>query len=210
MLIAYVGKERCDIVYYISKISNALNEKTLIVDNSICGDLFRALTDNSRETVRECNGYTLARNLKVSKKEIDAYENVILYHGLSDFGERYDVIPDYMYVAVSMNRLEMFDAGRAIQTSGLENATRKTLVVVDNVQRKYSLQSIAEEIGIVPTNGYILPLDERDQRKYQMLVNTGSVSMKKASDDMTEVVKDAMELIFKIEPRKAKKIAARL
>ncbi len=210
MFIAYVGKERCDIVYYISKISNALNERTLLVDNSISGDLFRALTNDSNENVREFNGYTIVRNLKVTKKQVDGFDNVILYHGLSDFKERYEVVPDYLYVAVSVNKIELIDTKNAICSSGFERAGNKSLVLVDCVQKKYSPQTISENLGIQPSNAYIMPLDERDLVKYQMLMNNGSVALKKASEDMMEVVMDAMELLYDVEPKKAKKLASRL
>ena len=212
MLIAYVGLERCDIAYYIGKISDALNEKTLLVDNSISGDLFRSLTDNSKDKVREYNNYTIVRNLKLTKNEIEAYENVILYHGLSNFDAPYNLKPDFLYVVVTVNRLVMYDTAVALRTSGFEEtgARHTSLVLEDAVQKKLSMQTVAEGIGIIPSSGYVLPLDERNHQKYEMLVNNGSVSIKHVSSDMDELIKDAMSEIFLLEPKQAKKIAARL
>lgn len=215
MFIAYVGKERCDIAYYIARISGALNEKTLLVDNSKSGDLYRSLTEDEityAEKFREFSSFTVTRNLKVSEKELEAFDNVILYNGLSQFSEPYEVSPEHIYIAVSLNKLEIKDAKASIDAAGfnLKEDCRVTLVLEDLVNPKFSIEEVAETFGVLPEAAFALPLDETVHMKYEMLMKNGIVSMRKSSSDMNELIKDVITRVFLVDKKRMNKLVAGL
>jgi hypothetical protein len=210
MVIAYVGFERCDIPYYIAKAAIALNQKTLVIDNSVTGDLFRSLTD-ATDRFREFDMFTIIRGLNVTEDDIEGFENTIIYHGLSRYNEQYQIKPDCVYVSTTMAKHVILDTACALENAGLKDTKKAILVVEDEVQRKYSLQEIANEIGIVPVNGYVIPLNEVDHNKYEMLCANGAVSLKNCSQDMKEVIFEAIvELSGVANPKQVNKFISRL
>ena len=210
MIVAYVGFERCDIAYYISKLSIGLNMRTLIVDNSISGDFFRSLSDTT-DRIREFNNFTIIRGLNVREDDIEDFENVIIYHGLSRYDEKYQITPDYVYVSTTMSPHVIYDTAAALAKAGFDKVKNQILVLEDEVQKKYSLQQIASDIGIVPVNGYALPLNEVDHNKYEMLCSNGQVPMKNVSADMKELIAEAAKEIFGVQnPKAANKFMSKL
>lgn len=213
MVIAFVGKERCNIAYFLYKAAESTGKRTLVVDNSKKGDLYRVLTDGEGNHKSLPNG-DIVRLFDVTDDEASRYDLVILYQGLYEVDMEYDLTCDSLYVATSMNRLEVEDTKKALESAQFTSmSTNCKFILLDNSAQKYSLDGIAQECGIPskPVGYTVLSLDENDLRKYTILCNERKARLVKGSStEMKNLIYSIVQNEFGVDIKTAKKVCGRI
>lgn len=207
MVIAYIGKERCEIPFFMYKIARTLNKKVLVVDNSLRGDLFRSVI-HSEDTVAELDRAAFIRNYKIRKEDTDDFDVVILYNGLSNVARPYDLIPDFTYVETTMDCLEIEDVRAAVEACDFH--VKCNLILNDVTTNKLSVETVVKDLRIATDTCFMLPLDAAFNSKYVMLTHNGDCRLKGSSEDMLDLISCILETQYGMNKKQIKKMMARL
>jgi len=207
MVIAYVGCERCDMVYYMSRIAINSGKTVLIVDNSKKGDLYRSLS-NGTGNRKDTNYGSIVRNCDITADETDAFDFVFLYHGESVIDMPYDIACDILYVACEVTQLALEDALEALESTKLY-AYRTVFVAREVVNEKFTPQAMAAYLKVKPSDYLVIPLSEDDCAKYNGLLNGGEQLAKNCSKDMQFLLQDYVKLAYNENEKNAKRIVSR-
>lgn len=211
MVIGYVGTERCDIVYYMARIAIETGKKTLIVDNSMKGDLYRALTNGTGKRKDTSYG-AVVRDCDVTNVECDAYDSTFIYHGQAKVDKTdlpYDVNVDHLFVAAEGNQIEIQDTKDALDATGFIGAPC-TFILREAVNEKIVPQTMATLIGLADMDCVVIPLAESDRAKYDALLNGGTQKCNGVSSDMKYLLTDFMRDVLEIPEKNTKKMFSRL
>ena len=179
-----------------------LNTNVLVCDNSISGDLFEIITNNSDDDRVENDGNLYLRNYFPPKQAETNFDYCIIYNGLNRGVQPYNLDFDVVYVETSISKIEVKRTKDAYRAMGKNVAAiEPTLVMVDSVVNKVSVGLLAEELEITFENGYMLPFLESELTKYQLLTRNNSTRMKGMSKDFTTMFREQMTLIFDLDKK---------
>ncbi len=205
MIISYIGTEKCDLLYYLAKAAEKLKKETLVIDNSITGDFYKALSQGyiSEESDVVTRGLiTTVRNKEVPKES--PYEVTLIYEGLNP---EYEDYRDLTLVATSLSGIET-----AYITDGLINELKSSknynylLLIRDKVTKKQNEEFAETVFKRKPFLTYELPPANEDIVSYFALTNNGTVEFKFMSRETRQMIASMVSDIFGITPKEAKKL----
>ena len=131
MIISYIGKERCDIIYNLVKIGVNAGKRILVIDNSMTHDMFSLFEKNDGGDMQSLGNLTICKDYKLGNKAQE-FDCVYLYEGIAP---RYDGKRDIQILA-----------------PGCENTEIKQI-------RTY-LDELKENGVVLPENTYVIERDK--------------------------------------------------
>lgn len=205
MIISYTGKERCDIMYYLSVIANKNSKKVLFIDNSMNGDLHITLTKSNNEEMISTERCMYLRKYNVPQEKANEYDIVLLYNGLYTPPEPYELKPDFNIVCVSANRIELEKTRKALIDSGFDKIPA-FLVIADVVSNKLSELTICEALKQEVTDVVSFDADPEIWRRYEFFSWEGKMDSRKLPESYRQILEILIEAIFKIDRKMLKKL----
>lgn len=204
MVILYIGKERCELPYFMYRMARIMNRNVLVVDNSVRGDLYRSIA-NAESDYTDMGSSVFVRNCYIKAAEAEKFDVTLIYNGINVVPHPYEISPDYTYVETTMERVDVEDVKKAYEATGIKNPA--TLVVTDVTAKKYSVGTLVKNLGLNAESCYMIPFDIKFQNKYLMLTHNGSVPIKGSSEDVMEFLEETARRQYACDKRKFKKIA---
>ena len=103
MIISYIGKERCDIIYNLVKIGVNAGKRILVIDNSMTHDMFSLFEKNDGGDMQALGNLTICKDYKLGNKAQE-FDCVYLYEGIAP---RYDGKRDIQILAPGCENTEI-------------------------------------------------------------------------------------------------------
>lgn len=209
MVIAYAGKERCDIANYLQKAATLLYRTVLIVDNSLTGDLYESIAHGEGDGKAWENG-AIVRNRIPDAATLSQYDFTLIYLGMNQYVKLDPFVKiDHLYLGASANTIEVKALKKVLMESAVSAPV--SLVIEDVVMKKFTPQTIVTELGMTKLPAiYPLPLSVEDHRAYEFMVNEKFVSLKNASSDMKSLIHIILTNDFGQDEKSAKRLERRL
>lgn len=174
-VITYIGKERCDIIYYLAKVAARLGKKILIVDNSTIQDLsgVYGLPDNE-DKMRKKN-VTVCRNYILTDEWKEAFENefdfIFIYQGLKLQNTK--IKSDMLLTGCGFEKREI----EILKKMRKKNAKfeKEVLILRDKNLSKLTARIVMEMLGmpLKKTETFTLEFDEYGYGGYVSLTHSG-------------------------------------
>lgn len=198
MMIDYIGTERCDILYYITKIGKNLKKNILVVDNSITGDLFHLYKDENNTEGTE-GSIKVLRNRLVGRDEAETYDTVFVYEGIYP---RYANYRDLTIFAPNDNEAEW-----EMMKPFVQNRNGKGDIVCilrDRATRKVNSSVLAQYFGIEIEDVFEEEYGDNGYIAYATLMQNhmGDIPKKCAS---STIALNLASLIFHVNAKELKK-----
>ena len=203
MVITYFGKERLDLIYYLSLMGKKLNKNVAVIDNSLRGDLYRSVVGDTDSHLTEKNGCTYARSVDVKDTDVADFDMVLIYNGLYEKKTPYQLQSNMRLIDTSMDLVEMEQLKRALPPK--EDEETDVLILSDVTSKKISPQYAKNFLGITTDKDYMFPLDNGDYDKFVILTQNGNGTLKGLSEYMMEFLADFAKHFWNIDEKKFKK-----
>ena len=199
MIITYVGKEQCDILYHVIMTGAKLGKSIAVFDNSITHDLFHVFCNGAEEDVVESHGIVVAKDYSF-KKEETAYDYIFIYEGLYP---RYVGYTDLAIVAPSYSRTEWDILKEHLKER--ETMEIKTFLVLrDKINNKFSDKVALSLLGFDPTYMMNTEFHSKDYSSYISLTHNGKAKISK-NGEIYEPVSILCEELYQISSNELKK-----
>ncbi len=205
--IILIGKEKCDIAYYLLELATNHGSKVLAIDNSVTGKLHAILSGNEEDAFVEGINLCSCRGQKASKSEEEKYDYIFYY-----YGRNYDGLKEKANYYIISEDMESFTEER-LKKASKDFEPEVYFVVRDCVLKNSQVKAFVENTGFNVRQTFVLPLDSDDERLYINITRDGISSAKSLSVDMKDTLKFLSSEIFKIPEksfkREIKKVGAR-
>mgnify|MGYP006983163144 CR=1 FL=1 len=204
MIISYIGKERCDIIYHLIKIGINAGKRLLVIDNSMTHDLFSLFEKNDGEDIQEHGNLTICKDYKLGKKAQE-YDCVYLYEGIVP---RYEGKRDVQIIAPGCENTEIKQI-RAYLDELVNNGTEfpeETYVIErDKVNRKITAKTLSSLLNVNTQNCIDLEFDVKDYSQYVSLTHNMRTSSA-VSAQMYEVIESIAVVVYNTNAKMLKKL----
>lgn len=195
MIITYVGKEQCDILYYMIQIGIKLGKSIAVFDNSITHDLFSLFSSEENEDIVETKGIVVAKDY-IIKREQQVYDYIFIYEGLYP---RYTGYTDYAIIAPSYSKVE-WDMIRDFVKSCEQMEIRNMLILRDKINNKVSDRVALAKLGFDPNSMITVEFNEKDYSSYISLLHNAKAKLQK-NGEICEVVAVLCEELYGIKEK---------
>ncbi len=200
MIIDYIGTERCDILYYLLRVSAYTGKKVLAIDNSISGDLFHIYQKEDRGQIVSFDRVTIMRNKKLIPNRLESFDYIFLYEGMYS---SYEGPRDYTIFAPTCNAAEWkWEKG----FSQFADPETTYLILRDKCTGKIGRDVVEDEFEIKFEDAYELSLDDVDMSNYVALTHNKVARLPKKGDVLM-VTRDFAEKLFEMDAKAFKKIS---
>ena len=199
MIITYVGKEQCDILYHVIMAGIKLGKTIAVFDNSITHDFFEIFSTNKEEDIIETQGIVVAKDYTFIKEKAE-YDYIFIYEGLYP---KYKGYTDLAIIAPSYSKTEW----EMIREYGKERSILETkifLVLRDKINNKISDRVALSILDFDPTYMMNTELNEKDYSSYISLVHNRKAKISK-NGEIYEVVSILCEELYHLSPTDLKK-----
>lgn len=206
--IVYVGLERGDFIYYLASVLS-VTAKILVADNSVTGDLFKAV-NKSDDTVYEYRNITYVRNLDIAASDMDnaenSYDYILIYAGQD--------VEDVYFESSDLHVLAMPDCTKAsidtVAAIPYDLSSDETIIIMrDYCNKKISEKSLSVMLNV--NAGKIagkMMLSLQDIASYIALTHNGKQNVKGISDDMRAALTYVVAQIQGLNEKQAAKAVA--
>ena len=180
--ISFIGYERGDLPYYLSKAIQKINktDKILVIDNSKSGDVFDSLSKGNEEAYDKL--ITFVRNVTVNDSVRDTFDYVIIYHGENVQKELCEE-SDRNYVQLTYKPSDL----RRI-SPWAKIVKEPVLIYRDKVNGKVKEEYLEKVNEITPFDRYILPIDQTDLSMYYGFLYNGKTVVRNESSELHELL----------------------
>ena len=191
-MIAILGKERGDMVFYIAQVLTSAGKNVLILDNSGKNDLHTSITANyDDKEVGQIGKITVLKNKTTDSFMCSAYDYVIAYVGNARTTDRKVLVDkaDFTYVIASGNLLNNLEAAETLKYYKLELEGKKKNVIILEKLEKISEKQILDELSLTReqvSEIYDIQPDEQLTAARINLTRFGNQSVKGVSEDVKE------------------------
>lgn len=207
-VITYIGKERCDIIYYLIKVAARLGKKILVVDNSGIQDLsgVYGLSGNEdkmrKKNVTVCRQYIISEEWREST--VNEFDFIFVYEGLKL--QQVKVESDLLLIGCSFEKREI----EIIKNMIGQNSDRKReiLILRDKTSARFSVRTVMEMLDMPPkkTENYVLEFDEFGYGGYVALTQSGDnekIALRAtAGKDTYDMIQELASELYAITNRK--------
>lgn len=204
MVVLFIGKERCDIPYYICRMATALNKKTLIVDNSMKNDFFEIFAEATETEEIKRSSFKILKDVAVTDKDTEGYDFVFVYNGLYDFKKPYAIKADVLITCTSSDAIEAKALKKCLETMNTD-AKHRYFLYRDAESKKVSIRTMMDYLGLTDELAFIMPLDTQEIAKYQVFTQTRKNSLVGINEYTAEFIYDFSERLFGINPKMFRK-----
>lgn len=209
----YVGKERCDVLYFLVKLIANTNKNVLVIDNSKRNDFFEIFSmDESDEEIRKDN-IVVAKNVILTNEllrssKVDAFDFVFVYLGLNTMEMEFDI--DALIVAPAAEPYEI-RLSRMIAAAFNDDDIDTIIIPRDKVDNSYSKKGFVDALEL-NANSFVYPMefDASTYATYVSLLHNKDItriSFKKAvNEDMIEFLNDFGMRYLGLEQKEMKQL----
>lgn len=177
MIITYVGKEQCDILYHLVKIGKKLGKSIVVFDNSITHDFYMMFDKNDGKDVIEQNNLVVCKD-RVFKREEKTYDYVFVYEGLYP---KYNGFIDIAIVAPSYAKQEWDMIKPHLENCKMGNI-KTFLVLRDRVNRKITPRIVKKMLNIEPYYSTSIELSDKDYSAYVCMTHNKKAVLPKKGE----------------------------
>lgn len=207
MIINYIGKERCDLLYYIIKSGIHFGKTALVIDNSISNDFYHLYQKEENGEVIELNHLTVCKNMKIDEEIAKEYDLVIIYNGLTN--QPFVLGTERFVIASSLEGNEFERIHVILNALPQDSLNAPIFCIRDNVSKKITPGYMVDQLQIVPQVIYNLPCDLVDYELYINLSHDKSVKVKRQSDSMMLMIKECSMAWFNLTEKEWTKFRKR-
>lgn len=198
MIITYVGKEQCDILYHLIMIGSKMGKTIAVLDNSINHDLFSIFAEDETADLVETHGIVVGKDYTF-KREQKTYDFVFIYEGLLP---RYEGYTDFSIIAPSYAKNE-WDMIKD-HAKGCEQAEIRTFLVLrDKINRKISDKVALAKLDFDPTFMMNTEFNEKDYSSYISLTHNKAAKLS-PNGEIYEVICMLCEELYHVNEKNLK------
>lgn len=205
MVISYVGKERCDLLYYITMLGQRAGKQILVIDNSVTHDFFDLYEKIDHEDVVESDFITVCKDYCMDEQLKEEYDYIFIYEGITRM-HSYKGKRDITIVAISMEAAELKHIKNAFLDYDGKTKLNPLLIVRDCVNNKVSNNDIAEKLCITPEDVLRIGFDQRDYAMYINLSHNKIGRFKGLSQEMEDAISYIGEFLYQLDRKTMKRI----
>ena len=188
-IISVIGIKKGDLVYCLARLFASSDEPVLCIDNSVQGDLYRALPKVPGEHNVCIRSLTFVRGVAYADVLAEKYSKIIVYHGNKADKTWWDA-SKHRFVLINSDRFDMKDLSKT--TIGLEDENIR-LYPVGIISRKPSVSEIYETLGFNPqkvASRMDFPISDEDLIYYESFLYNGIARRKNSSQMMRNILED--------------------
>lgn len=205
MVISYVGKERCDLLYYVTTLGQRAGKEILVIDNSVTHDFFNLYEKIDHEDIVESDFITVCKDYCMDEQLKEEYDYIFIYEGISKM-HSYKGPRDTTIVAVSMEDTELRNIKNAIRDYDENAKLNPVLIIRDCVNNKINVADIAEKLHINPEVMFRIGFDQRDYAMYINLSHNKIGKFRGMSPEMEDAVSCIGEFLYQLDSKTVKRI----
>lgn len=211
----YIGKERCDVLYYITKLVVSVNKSVLVIDNSKANDFYEIFADEPSETEEIRKGkIVIAKNVVVtdelltSQVVVEDFDYVFIYEGLNNTCMGFDI--DVLMVAPAIEPYEIRTSQKMAEPF-VTNDIDTIIIPRDKVDNRYSPKGLIDALELnADASVYPVELDANNYMAYISLLHTkdwSKFSFKKTvNDDILSILHDFAETYLEVDEKEIKQL----
>ncbi len=202
--VAYIGRERCDFIYYLYRAATLLHLRTIVIDNSFSGDLFTSLS-GSTSGVDDRDDVLLLRNFHYEEDKIEdmGYDVCFYYTGVYK-DMKLNGVFDRIYIATTQSAIVLNNTKWALENISMQGDV--TVILDDITKQKLTIGAVKEFIGIFDMESEDLEFSFDDTRlfKYEVLTHSGSCTLKGNNKEFIKLMKSEIQGIFSLTDKEYK------
>jgi len=187
-LIAFIGLERCDMVFILSEVLHLSRKNSLIIDNSIDGDLFSIIAEKDVE-VADRGRCEFIRMVDYSPEVFCEYDHVIAYEG---FNPSYEILEnaDTIYAVTDYNYTRISRLSEILANISEEKRKTTMIILRDKQQQKRSDKDIIRLLENTDIHHCIgsIPVSRMDNIRYENFTHDKKLSVKGMSSEFKEII----------------------
>lgn len=170
MIISYIGKERCDIIYNLVKIGVNAGKRILVIDNSMTHDMFSLFEKNDGGDMQALGNLTICKDYKLGNKAQE-FDCVYLYEGIAP---RYDGKRDIQILAPGCENTEIKQIRTRLdelKENGVVLPEDAYVIERDKVNRKITAKTLSALLNVNTPNCMEMEFDLKDYNSYVCLTH---------------------------------------
>lgn len=204
MIISYIGKERCDIIYNLVKIGVNAGKRILVIDNSMTHDMFSLFEKNDGGDMQALGNLTICKDYKLGNKAQE-FDCVYLYEGIAP---RYDGKRDIQILAPGCENTEIKQIRTyldELKENGVVLPENTYVIERDKVNRKITAKTLSTLLNVNTSNCLEMEFDIKDYSAYVCLTHNMRASAA-VSTQMYEVIETLATVIYSTNEKMLKKL----
>lgn len=206
VLTTFLGAYRCSLPYYLSRVMQDLNQKTLVVDNTNDNTLFEIFKKTTDDDYVRRKNVIYVKNRVFDKEVFSKFENVFVLMGQSPDRIDFEVLKESDHLII-LTEYDIFSLRQTKDILGilykqspnyLSNKQRDVFMVWKNkCSSKIRERDVESKWRLSVTQRFIIPMSYENEKNYIALSHNGKGSLKSLTKEYKSCLNDLADSITK-------------